>query len=449
MPEKYNVLFCDDLDDRHQAFRKFVENPLKEQEFIGSARRSIKMAPKYDFEFFYSQSLDLDRECDIPNARPVKAFIAEGKRFDVVVTDMNFEDYGSGHTGLAIIEFLALPENAPSRTQTKFIILTAHGNILGDDDARARYHKLRDDGVLYGYCWAELIASRAPWEQLRAQIYDFIDAADRQRSLAESLQLYDITIIRTPDVSRALGVIIQEKNAGTGASQARKVIFMGPIESDLDSITVAPRGQGVYIFQALADSWPRFMPTGQLQKKTSDLIRKLSTSGSTTQFDKKKRTPLLRAAGINVSQTSNPNICDIGDVKALCLVAKGERPVRPDEVGWNCQEKLDSYCVKRFLYQETTSSDEPSPVVKPDSVRMFIKEVADKISQSNKSVSTDTAAAQNSLRHEAEHVNGVMCGRCIIFNRGDHHGYRLNGEVTFVEVESIEDIEPEVRKRLS
>ncbi|MFZ5559498.1 MAG: hypothetical protein ACOZAL_01760 [Patescibacteria group bacterium] len=97
-----NILFCDDNPWRHELFVTRVAQPL------------LNEAPEGSFKFFFSESLAKFVEDEYSNigkklgAKSVESWIEEEKlRADLVVTDLDFTQFGKGNlrTGLEIIEY--------------------------------------------------------------------------------------------------------------------------------------------------------------------------------------------------------------------------------------------------------------------------------------------------------------------------------------------------------
>src|SRR5438270_13503022 len=108
-----SILFCDDELAKHEDFTALVELPVLKQleEAQEEAARSGTRFPDYSISFYHSQSYDGPNNLTRVSCRAnnVSGWIQEGKRFDIVVTDLDFGGgrYGGHAEGIQVIKRLA------------------------------------------------------------------------------------------------------------------------------------------------------------------------------------------------------------------------------------------------------------------------------------------------------------------------------------------------------
>jgi CheY-like chemotaxis protein len=418
MAEDLDILFCDDQPEKHDLFLVHVANRLK------------KEFKSYNFTFYHSQSLAEDYEdnyygrCKDVGAKAVRTWLKEGKRFDLVITDMNYErgnvKMGTSETGLDIIR--EVHQYSQERSPwTRFILITAYPETA----AVQRYVEVAEmlENEKESLITLSATESIVNMESVfaRASLLVGKTVSDRQHYQKVQTQLtapylYDVTIISDEPSSEGIKVLVRQK----GKSSREACIELK-----------AHR----YVFQALADPPKTFMKNGDLARE----VIKLKRAEMGSEFAKLRRSEQIRiltVAGIRYSR-NNSEFCDIENDDDFCRVARGSK-VNGGEVGYQCQEVLDSLCIKKFYLKEDNAGSERGEKEErarvANAIRGQIKKIREEVSKQRVPLippytEFDVIGRMHHDENEAPHLKGFICGYCLIFKLLGKQGYALTASV--------------------
>ncbi len=96
-----NILFGDNVDWKHKAFREKVSAKLKQADKEITIHHTQSLSVRYESN--YTQT------CKKLGAKSVETWVREEKKFDLIITDLDYEldiKMGDQQTGLDIIDYV-------------------------------------------------------------------------------------------------------------------------------------------------------------------------------------------------------------------------------------------------------------------------------------------------------------------------------------------------------
>jgi len=222
MTESIHVLFCDNDGKRHKAFRDDVLPFL------------ITQLPTCSFTAYYSQSLDPEFEEDYESepkglgAKSVKTLLAEGVKFDLVITDMDFglqPTRGHSETGLDVIEEVAKTTHRDC-PWLRFILITAHAERAGRGRLLdiAQYYLGGDERAQESFIELSQEDPAVNWDKVRLRAGELVLKIIRDRSHFTEVmagitapELYEVVIFRRDVSDDQMRVVVRERGEGGNA----------------------------------------------------------------------------------------------------------------------------------------------------------------------------------------------------------------------------------------
>lgn len=437
--KEIKILFCDDRPGRHEIFKARIN------EVIRTRKKALEVLKRPDHKILVYHSCGLEGsqhcpadwkgtadcnwmqgDCTKWQVKPVKTWLEEGEKFDLVITDINFEDGARGHRrkGFEIARYIFRNGSLPS---TQFLLLTAYGDyIFIENEARKNLIEMQEGPITSLKNWLDFEGDPDKFSndfgsRILTLIEDCIQEREKYDKVIKELiapETYKIKILHRDPFWNDLGVIISEKKTN-GRKMSLKL-----------------RAQRLE-FWILAEKPQEYITEEELARRVKEIEE---GHEKYEKLSPKERINILQKFGVNLKSENPP--CNIMDDN-LCNYATGNELPHPGKQGSQCQN-VSGYCVKE-LYQKVRLESQ----IKEQTIRARINQVRKKVSEKKVNLS-QPIPKENCSKDVFQHKENIFCGYCLIHHREKGKaGYALAASVEKIKIPKDKSIEDAIKEHLA
>lgn len=346
--ETYAVLFCDDFRSQFEDFQKLVQRPLESEE-------NIRFCP-LDYAPSYERVPGLERAYG-EGVRTVREWLTEeGRRYDLVISDLNFREAGFGgpRDGFKILRYIKAHQ-----PEAEVLLFTAYGpTVIGPEAV-----DFAQDVELRKGAWVEfdLRSEDQGWGPVRTTVKVLLNLIDQRREMQRLMQDEDL-------LPELFHVVLRYRDE-EGNLDPQTYFAAGPLSIEVRPIAeVRPVGaielhkNQSCLFQFLArDANVRRVHSSQL------ILRQLNAA----RFQQTYR-PLPPEAQERIVDWLHVGCIRAGIPPSRCDFY-GKGVAAPGRMGYECYRQL-GVCI-RESYERRISRVDPGPELSPASFTGCVREI--------------------------------------------------------------------------